>query len=93
MCPSAPTHRGQGSTPLQPLQESGRSCLSIPHLARRKTLQPRCDQLQRRRMQEAEEPDSSHKAAQVLWGWWDRPAEQEDGTLSTLWEWKPPGWH
>lgn len=33
MCPSAPTHRGQGSTPLQLLQESRRSCLSIHTLS------------------------------------------------------------
>lgn len=65
MRPSALTHRGQGSTPLQPLQGSRKSCLSIPHLVRRKTLQPRCDQLQE------EDADSSHKAAQVLQGCWD----------------------
>lgn len=69
------------------------AAFSIPHLARRKTLQPRCDQLHRRRMREAEEPESSHKATQVLQGWWDQPAEREDGTLSTLREWRPPGWH
>lgn len=92
LCPYTSGVRGV-ETPLQPLQESRRSCPSIPHLARRKALQPRCHQLHQRRMREAEEPDSSHKAAQVLQRWWNRPAQQENGTLSILREWRSPGWH